>query len=535
MDLKLKFFLSFFIISFALHAQVSIHSTPIHIASGTVLGIKGNLISDQPISGEGKIRLNGTDRQLLNLSNQFVSNLEIENNSGVDLLSDAKINTNLTLTNGKLNLNNYDLYLSDSAIIFGGDSTNFITNDGTGQVFKSINNDLHEFELPIGNTNSFRPLFLTTIGNYSNGYIAAKSIDSSVAEKPIYIIDYINNYWKINQSGINGSINISAQYNATADVVGNNNNIKGHYFNGTDWAFSTTQVTPDSHHLFVPVTSPNGIIYGMNSFVYLGSKSMLEAAYDSSTGLMNDKLRWPIRYIPLDDPYRISPYDVNFHHVNNSFAESINSNILSDQSSLNDNIIDWVFIELRNNRNVGNNVISTRSALLQRDGDIVDIDGKSPVFFNYVEDGNYSLSVRHRNHLAISLNPSYSAHITENKTAAFTNNLIDFTALPASNIFGTSEGFTTTTHPSLNSIRLMKAGNANGNENLRYSGYSNDRATILYDLNNNESGIRNGYYRSDLNMDGKVDYLGNNTDKYFLLHQILHNDEIKIIKQELPQ
>jgi hypothetical protein len=81
----------------------------------------------------------------------------------------------------------------------------------------------------------------------------------------------------------------------------------------------------------------------------------------------------------------------------------------------------------------------------------------------------------------------------------------------------------------------MKAGNANGNGNLRYSGYSNDRATILYDLNNNENNILTGYHRSDLNMDGKVDYLGNNNDKYFLLHQILNTDELKIIKQELPQ
>jgi hypothetical protein len=273
----------------------------------------------------------------------------------------------------------------------------------------------------------------------------------------------------------------------------------------------------------------------MNSFVYLGSKSMLEAAYDSITGLMNDKLRWPTRYIPLDDPYSIPPYDINFHQVNHSFAEMINLDILSNQPNQNDNIVDWVFLEIRNQSNFGNAVLSTRSALLQRDGDIVDMDGSSPVFFNYLEDGNYSLSVRHRNHLAISLNPSYPAHLTENKTAAFTNNLIDFTALPTSNIFGSNEGFTTATHHSLNSIRLMKAGNANGNGTLRYSGYSNDRATILYDLNNNENNILTGYQRSDLNMDGKVDYLGNNNDKYFLLHQILNSNEIKIIKQELPQ
>jgi hypothetical protein len=81
----------------------------------------------------------------------------------------------------------------------------------------------------------------------------------------------------------------------------------------------------------------------------------------------------------------------------------------------------------------------------------------------------------------------------------------------------------------------MWSGNSNGNNNIRYSGFLNDRAAILTDLNNNENNILTGYYRSDLNMNGTVNYSDTNSDKSFLLQNILNNSEIKIIQQELPQ
>jgi len=170
-----------------------------------------------------------------------------------------------------------------------------------------------------------------------------------------------------------------------------------------------------------------------------------------------------------------------------------------------------------------------------KDGDIVDTDGKSPVTFNYIPQGNYALSVRHRNHLALSLNPAHAMTLSENKSAAFTSNLIDLSTMPANQVFGTSNGYTTGIHPSLSNIRLMWSGNSNGNNNVRYSGFLNDRAAILTDLNNNENNILTGYYRSDLNMNGSVNYSDTNSDKSFLLQNILNNSEIKIIQQELPQ
>ncbi len=48
-----------------------------------------------------------------------------------------------------------------------------------------------------------------------------------------------------------------------------------------------------------------------------------------------------------------------------------------------------------------NLIKATRSALLQRDGDVVDVDGVSPVAFADLPADDYYLVVKHRNHLGV--------------------------------------------------------------------------------------------------------------------------------------
>ena len=518
----------------ALFAQVNIQSIPIHIANGTPIGIAGDLQSNQNISGDGKIILNGSTVQEINLLGNTIPNLEINNNIGVNLGSNIKIDANLQFINGKININNNDLIFSDTATITGGDEFKYITTNGAGKAIKFINNNLTNFEIPIGN-NNYRPVFLNTIGSYSNASVSLKSVDTSYTDKPLHIVDYLKNYWAIDQSGINGNLQITAQFNSNIDVNGNTNNINGYYFNGYEWSSANSSSNINLHRISVPVSSSQGIISGMNAFVYLGSKAYLQGAYNNLTGLMDDKLRTPVQFLPLNDPYSTSTYATNFQHIHHPISESINNEVLSDQLNDSNNIVDWVFLELRNQNTIGNSILATRSALIQKDGDIVDTDGKSPVTFNYIPQGNYALSVRHRNHLALSLNPANAMTLTENKSTAFTSNLIDLSTIPAAQIYGTSNGYASAPHPMLSNIRLMWSGNTNGNNNVRYSGFANDRSTILSDLNNNEYNILTGYYRADLNMNGTVNYSDTNSDKSFLLQNILNNYEIKIIQQELPQ
>ena len=65
-----------------------------------------------------------------------------------------------------------------------------------------------------------------------------------------------------------------------------------------------------------------------------------------------------------------------------------------------DAIVDWVLLELRNAA-IAATIVARREALLQRDGDFVDVDGVSPVSFWDLPNCSYHVAVRHRNHLGV--------------------------------------------------------------------------------------------------------------------------------------
>lgn len=166
---------------------------------------------------------------------------------------------------------------------------------------------------------------------------------------------------------------------------------------------------------------------GVNSFairkvpnaVQVSAKVFLEGPF--SSGQMSDNLRSG-NLIPLTEPYTAL---ANFSHVNGG-NESVAASVLNTTG--NNAIVDWVFLELRNATN--NTIVEhTRSALLQKDGDIVDLDATSPVSFANVNAGNYFITVRHRNHLSIMTNSalalsstSTSIDFTTSTTTTFGNN-----------------------------------------------------------------------------------------------------------------
>ncbi len=166
---------------------------------------------------------------------------------------------------------------------------------------------------------------------------------------------------------------------------------------------------------------------GLNSFdirkissgIQVNAKVFLEGPYNS--GVMNDGLRSG-NLIPITEPYTALN---NFTHTNGG-NETVAANILTTIG--NNAIVDWVFLELRN-ATTNATVEHTRAALLQRDGDIVDVDGTSPVTFSQAMSGNYFVAVRHRNHLGIMT--STALNLTSTAT------MIDFTT-NATGTFGTN-------------------------------------------------------------------------------------------------
>jgi len=151
------------------------------------------------------------------------------------------------------------------------------------------------------------------------------------------------------------------------------------------------------------------------------------AMYRSPDGLMRDNLR-ELGLIPTTEPYTSLPHFLHIGEGGDEFVDPVIFDVTGP-----DAIVDWVFVEIRSPlRN--DSIIGTRSALLQRDGDIVDVDGISPVKFEVIQPGNYNVAIRHRNHLGVMTKKTRL--LTEDPG----NSKIDFTDL---------EGQVTTTGGSL--------------------------------------------------------------------------------------
>ena len=138
-------------------------------------------------------------------------------------------------------------------------------------------------------------------------------------------------------------------------------------------------------------------------------KVFLQGPYNTANDLMDDHLRLA-GVIPVNSTYG----DENA--VNNSVL-----NVVGD-----DAIVDWISVEVRDSEDITNVLYST-SAVLQRDGDVVDVDGTSSLAID-VPGGAYYISVNHRNHVVV----------VTNTTANLMNNTVTIDFTIAANVRGTT-------------------------------------------------------------------------------------------------
>ena len=223
----------------------------------------------------------------------------------------------------------------------------------------------------------------------------------------------------------------------------------------------------------------------------LNVKVLLEGPYDGGTQMMSDALRSGA-YLPTAEPYA----GLGFTHVGQGGYENVDLNVFSTTG--NDAIVDWVMIEVRD-KNDASVVISTRSALLQRDGDVVDLDGSGALIIGVPED-DYYIAVRHRNHLGV-----------------MTLNLVHLSGTPTSVDF--SDGSVATYGlDAQNEIEPGKyalwAGNTFNDGEVKYTGINNDRDVILTAIGGSvPTATVAGYHREDVTMEGLIKYTGSDNDR----------------------
>lgn len=179
-------------------------------------------------------------------------------------------------------------------------------------------------------------------------------------------------------------------------------------------------------------------------------------------------------FLPLTEPYTV----LGFTHTGGGGSESVQPSVFDVTGP--DAIVDWVFIELRDKTDF-TTVLATRSALLQRDGDVVEVDGSSPVIFEGLPADDYYIVIKHRNHLGVMSNTP--------EAVSSTTVIVDFTA-DLNNAFGGANGIAVLTDGNLG----LFSGDFNGNGQVQNTDYADMVQTL---------GTA-GYLPGDFDLNGQV-------------------------------
>ena len=269
--------------------------------------------------------------------------------------------------------------------------------------------------------------------------------------------------------------------------------------------------------------APTGCPLASNAKLTL--KIMLQGAlFGTSDGLMRDDLRTK-GVIPNNEPYA-GLTNVRFVHAGGGGSETTTQSIVGAAGvSGNNAIVDWVFIELRDSNNPAM-IVKTKSALVQRDGDIVEAsDGTTAVTFAGAVGQSYYVAVKHRNHLgAMTATPILMTAL---------GTIIDFTSKTASQVWNNLpalDGYEQVDDPGGSGKMALWAANTTADVKVKYVGAGNDQTvTFAQALSHvgNASQLYNYdfatpvYLQGDVNMDGKVKYRGANNDCNFIFYNVI--------------
>lgn len=528
-------------------AQLFIDQATFTIQSGATVTVQGDVTSNVDIQGTGKVILKGTANQNVNMNGFTIPNLEVDNTSNATLTGSTKIAGDLLFTNGKLLLGNNNLSLASAGTITGATNAKYVVTNGTGRLIKAALGTT-AFVFPVGNSTDFyNPLSVSNSGTADSiGVRASATVLSLGATGTAFTKEVVNNTWTVTEAVAGGSnLNLTATWNGTQELSGFDRTRTGisYYITtpvanvGWDLLNSQTAAATGAG----PYTATRTGFTSVGSFaigtrpvlspLLISPKIFLQGAYNTALDRMNDGLR-TANLIPTTEPYSTAAGGSLMGATNavkgSGGGETSTASVVgSAAGAATDNtIVDWVLVQLH--RTSDNVVISQRAALLQRDGDVVDTDGSSPVNIAGNAAGSYYVSIKHRNHIGVRIASAAALAKTTTTNYDFSSGLAQVLAPAAgtamTNKYGT--GITTARY-------LLWGGNGNANATLRYAGAANDENALLNTapLSGNKGTVASGYYLTDYNMNGNVRYAGGTNDENMLVNTILLGSKSSVIQQ----
>ena len=510
--------------------ESDITNTTGSIVNNGIIEVKGDITSEAAAlftsAVDSKLKFSGTTPSTINfMASTILSDVEMAKTAeDLTLASDLDIDGDLTFIedDNQIILGANNLVLSATSAADNVAVTNsFIVTDGAGVVTKEGLSTA--FKFPVGAAiDSQNDITLAEGGTVDDisVRVLTDAYDAPVTQTDAMVDDVVSATWEITEAVIGGSDLIAAPSWAAADetTTFDNTDAAVFQFNGTDYtALATTgaATTVDGissvTNVGLVLDDTDYVIIGDSGLLraFLAAKIILQGPYQASQDLMRDQLRTK-SLIPLEEPYSDM---AAFTHVSGGGGETVDALEDFDYVADGDDIVDWVFLEIRDSADA---VVSTRSALLQRDGDIIDIDGSnSAVSFEGITLDNYTIVVRHRNHLGVKSSGIVS--MSPGTTAVY-----DFTSAVNQAVGDQQEELET-------GVYGVYGGNANGEsavatayKGIRMTGPStiNDALALLNQLGGIYTATQFDVYETeDLNLDGNVRMTGPSTinDALFLL------------------
>jgi len=252
------------------------------------------------------------------------------------------------------------------------------------------------------------------------------------------------------------------------------------------------------------------------TLVAVDLRAFLQGPFNPSTGTMSDALRSSTIHLPSTDPYTESPSPVS----------TVVGTGVFELTDANNSIVDWILLELRDAA-TPSIILGSKSALIQRDGDIVSEDGISDVQFVSTDlnpasiPGSVYVAIKHRNHLAVrtpaalsTASGTVSHDFSTAQSQAYQNGSISTNAAMAF-VNGTISKY------------CMWSGDINATGSLKYAGSGRDPLPILNKVllvppgGDNTLSTTPGYYIEDVNMNSTVKYSGSLRDPITILNNVL--------------
>lgn len=172
------------------------------------VNVKGNFVNNGSYDGSattGGVILSGSVRQNISGTGTF-GRLELNNAAGAKALSEIKMEKNLKMTLGILDINQYLLTLGQNSIIEGSGFgiTKMITTDGVYSnvgIKKVFSSGANSFTYPIGVTGKYTPTTLAISANNSVGFVRVNNINDRHPStlNPYRVLHY---YWEVESSGV---------------------------------------------------------------------------------------------------------------------------------------------------------------------------------------------------------------------------------------------------------------------------------------------------------------------------------------------